>query len=82
MPYWDARSADYYRSVYVQTVHAFGALGVSQAAVNCGLARYVAANAYRVATPSDLVAALQTVAPNAKEVLARFGAQRLDPPVG
>jgi hypothetical protein len=82
MPYWDARSTDYYRSVYVQTVQALGALGVSQAAVNCGLARYVAAHAFRVAIPSDLVGALQTVAPNAKEVLERFGAQRLDPPVG
>ena len=78
MAYWDQRSGSYYRSVYVQTVHALGALGVSTAAVDCALARFVAANAYRVAVPSDAVEALTTVAPNAREVLARFGAQRLD----
>jgi hypothetical protein len=77
MSYWDPRHASYYRSVYVQGVQALGALGVSVAAVDCALARYVAVNAYRVATPASLLAALKTVAPNAQEVLARFGAQRL-----
>jgi hypothetical protein len=80
MTYWDQRHDSYYRSVYVQTVQALGALGVSTAAIDCALARYVAANAYRVATPVALVRALQTVAPNARDVLARFGAQRLDGP--
>src|SRR5205085_5842978 len=69
MPYWDRNHAAYYRSVYVQTVHALGALGVSTAAVDCALARFVAAHAYRVAVPADVVAALTTVAPNAEAVL-------------
>ncbi|MEY2467963.1 MAG: hypothetical protein QOF21_661, partial [Actinomycetota bacterium] len=77
MTYWDPRHGSYYRSVYVQGVHALGALGVSIAAVDCALARYVAANAYRVATPARLADALTTVAPGARDVLARFGAQRL-----
>ena len=55
-------------------MQALGALGVSTAAVDCALARYVAANAYRVATPADLIAALTTVAPNAAAVLQGFGA--------
>ncbi|MBA2610240.1 MAG: hypothetical protein H0U92_14985 [Actinobacteria bacterium] len=77
MPYWDQRHGAYYRSVYVQPVHALGALGVSTAAVDCALARFVAANAYRVAVPSSVVDALKTVAPNAEAVIARFGGQRL-----
>jgi hypothetical protein len=77
MTFWDPRHNDYYRSVYVQTVQALGALGVPVAAVDCALARYVAANAYRVATPAAVVAALKTVAPNAADVLGRYGVQRL-----
>lgn len=76
MPYWDAHHGAYYRSVYVQTVQAIGALGVSPAAIDCALARYVAAHAYRVAVPSDAIDALTTVAPDAEAVFARFGAQR------
>jgi hypothetical protein len=77
MPYWDQRHGSYYRSVYVQSVQALGALGVGAPAVDCALARYVAANAYRVATPQALVDALKSVAPNAAAVLARYGAQRI-----
>ncbi|MEY2474001.1 MAG: hypothetical protein QOK28_3330 [Actinomycetota bacterium] len=77
MPYWDQRHGSYYRSVYVQSVQALAATGQSTAAIDCALARYVAANAYRVATPAALAAALKTVAPNALEVLARYGAQRI-----
>ncbi len=80
MTFWDKHGASYYRSVYVQPVQALAALGVSTAAIDCALARYVAANAYRVATPVALVRALQTVAPNARDVLARYGGQRLDGP--
>lgn len=79
MPYWDRDHSSYYRSVYVQTVKALGALGVSTAAVDCALARYVAINAYRVATPAAVVNALSTVAPGAHDVLTRFGGQRLRP---
>jgi hypothetical protein len=77
MPYWDRDHGAYYRSVYVQTVHALGALGVSTAAVDCALARFVATHAYRVAVPSDVIDALRTVAPNAQDVFTRFGGQRL-----
>ena len=77
MTYWDQRHASYYRSVYVQSVQALAALGVTPAAVDCALARYVAANAYRVATPQALADALKTVASNAVAVLARYGAQRI-----
>jgi peptidase M1-like protein len=77
MTYWDPRHGSYYSSVYVQSVQALAAMGQSTAAIDCALARYVAANAYRVATPIALASALKTVAPNAVEVLARYGAQRI-----
>lgn len=77
MTFWDQHDASYYRSVYVQTVQALNATGVSVAAIDCALARYVASNAYRVATPMDLLHALETVAPNAREVLLRYGALRI-----
>ncbi|HVV35709.1 MAG TPA: M1 family aminopeptidase [Acidimicrobiales bacterium] len=77
MTFWDPIHNDYYRSVYVQSVQALGALGVSTAAVDCALARYVAANAYRVATPQAVVDALKTVAPNAAAVLAKYGVKRI-----
>ncbi len=79
MVFWDQRRTSYYRSVYVQGLQALAALGLSTAAVDCALARYVAANAYRVATPFTLATALKTVAPNAEAVLERFGAQRVRP---
>ena len=79
MEFWDKRRGSYYRSVYVQGLQALASLGVSTAAVDCALARYVATNAYRVATPATLAAALRTVAPNAEDVLERFGAQRVRP---
>ncbi len=77
MTFWDKHDPSYYRSVYVQTVQALNAMGLPIAAIDCALARYVAVNAYRVATPIDLLNALLTVAPNAREVLLRYGAQRL-----
>lgn len=73
MTFWDQRRGAYYRSVYVQTVQAFAALGVSAAAIDCALARFVADNAYRVATPLSVLRALETVAPNARSVLERYG---------
>jgi hypothetical protein len=77
MTFWDAHHAIYYRSVYVQGLQALAALGQTTQAIDCALARYVAANAYRVATPLSLVAALNTVAPDAAAMLARYGAQRV-----
>jgi hypothetical protein len=72
--YWDAFRRDYYADVYVQGVQALGALG-PPAEVDCALRHYVAANAYRVARPADLISALTTVFPNAPAVLARYGVQ-------
>ncbi|HUR79078.1 MAG TPA: M1 family aminopeptidase [Acidimicrobiales bacterium] len=77
MSFWDRHEGSYYRSVYVQGLQALGALGAPTAAVDCALARYVAANAFRVATPATLTDALETAAPDAAGVLGRYGAQRL-----
>ena len=44
-------------------------------AVDCALRIYVARNAYRIARPDDLLNALDTVFPNARDVLARYGAR-------
>jgi hypothetical protein len=59
--------------VYVQGAQALAALG-NPDAVDCALRIYVARTAYRVARPDDLVRALETVFPNARATLARFGA--------
>ena len=72
MTYWNGRSS-YYRGVYVQGAQALAALG-DPALVECGLRHFVARHAHRVATPDHLVAALRTVFPEARAVLARFGA--------
>ena len=77
MTFWDQHAASYYRSVYVQTVQALNAIGLPIPAIDCALARFVAANTYRVATPMDLLHALETVAPNARTVLVRYGALRI-----
>lgn len=72
MTFWEGRSS-YYRGVYVQGAQALAALG-NPDAVDCALRVYVARDAYRIARPDDLVGALETVFPNARAVLARFGA--------
>jgi hypothetical protein len=41
--------------------------------VDCALRGYVARNAFRIATPSDLVAALTVVFPDAADRLAPYG---------
>ncbi len=74
MTFWDPRPSAYYRSVYVQGAQALAALGPPDL-VDCALHHYVARNAYRVARPADLVAALRTVFPDAQATLARFGAR-------
>ena len=43
--------------------------------VDCALRVYVAQNAYRIATPADLVAAASAVFPDAAEKLAAFGVE-------
>jgi hypothetical protein len=75
MTYWDERQGHYYEGVYVQGVKALDALGDAQEA-DCALKRYVAANAYGVATTDDLLDALEAEFPRAERVLRRFGAWR------
>jgi hypothetical protein len=75
MTYWDQQtSTTYYLGVYAQGVQALGTLD-DPADVNCGLRAYVSENAYGIAEPDDLLDALEPVIPNARRVLARFGAR-------
>lgn len=72
MTYWDTTTGAYYRGAYVQPVQALATLG-TPAAVDCVLRAYVAAQAFRIARPSDLVSALTAAFPDAPAVLARYG---------
>jgi len=72
MTFWEGRSDLYYRSVYAQTGFALQQLG-PQADVDCALARYVAANAHRIATAEDFVAAFEPTFPDVVQQLAAFG---------
>jgi hypothetical protein len=72
MTYWDHHEASYYAGVYVQAAEAVAKLG-SVDQVDCALRQYVARNAFRIATPTDLVAALSTVLPDAADRLAPYG---------
>ncbi|HYP22313.1 MAG TPA: hypothetical protein VEV43_01960 [Actinomycetota bacterium] len=74
MRFWDGHEGDYYDGVYVQGVKALDALGRARK-VDCALRRYVARNAYEVATTDDLVEALEESFPRASRVLKRFGAR-------
>lgn len=74
MSYWDGHEDSYYGGVYVQGVKALDALG-SARGVDCALKRYVAENAYGVATTGDLLDALEPDFPRAARVLRRFGAR-------
>ena len=75
MTFWDAHRTWYYRGVYVQTVQALAALGPAEQ-VDCALRGYVAANAYGVARPADLISALIMSFPDAATVLGRYGITR------
>lgn len=72
MTFWDHHEPSYYAGVYVQ-----GAVGVARLGtvdqVDCALRQYVARNAFRIATPGDLLAALATVFPDAADRLAPYG---------
>ncbi len=74
MRFWDRHEGDYYDGVYAQGVKALDALGKNRR-VDCALRRYVARNAYGVATTEDLVSALKGSFPRARRVLERFGAR-------
>lgn len=70
MTFWESRSDIYYRSVYGQTGFALLQLG-TQTEVDCALARYVADNAFDIATADDFVAAFEPTFP---DVVARMAA--------
>ena len=75
MTYWDRHGAAYGAGVYAQSVAALRSLG-APAKVDCALRAYVARNAYGIAEPSDLLAALRRFFPRADAVLRRFGVRR------
>jgi hypothetical protein len=72
MTYWEGHQDSYYRGVYVQPAVAIAALG-DEPKVTCALRRYVAAQAFRIARPPDLLAALTTELPDAPSRLAAIG---------
>lgn len=79
MGYWQAHLGAYFRSVYIQGAQVMANLGDQLgggAVVDCALRRYVHANAYRLARPADLLAALRVQAgPKATDdLLAPLGA--------
>jgi hypothetical protein len=75
MTYWEPRTRDYYRSVYVQGAAALlrARAAVGAAAWDRALRCYVATVAHRIATPADLRAALAAY-PAAVAILRRVGA--------
>jgi hypothetical protein len=72
MTYWEPRQSSYYRGVYVQGTQALAALG-DPGLVDCALRHYVARNAFRIARPADLVAAMRAVFPDALARMAPYG---------
>jgi hypothetical protein len=76
MAYWRTRPRTLYAlAVYADGARMLRALG-HPAAVTCALRRYVAANAYRIATQADLAQALEAGVPGARRVLAAYGIRR------
>lgn len=72
MSYWEHHQPSYFEGVYVQGAVAVARLG-SVDQVDCALRQFVAHNAFRIATPADLVAALSIVFPDAADGLAPYG---------
>jgi hypothetical protein len=73
MTYWDDHQGSYYRGIYVQGAVAVASLGAPEW-VDCGLRHYVAANRYGIATPADLIDAMEVVWPDhAAPRLAAYG---------
>jgi hypothetical protein len=72
MSFWDQHEPSYFEGVYVQGAAAVARLGTVDE-VDCALRQYVAHNAFRIATPADLFAALSIVFPDAAERLAPYG---------
>lgn len=72
--YWREHSWAYDDAVYVQPVQALSTLG-PPALVDCALRLLVAEQAYRIARPEHVFAALERVFPDARRALAPFGLQ-------
>ena len=72
MSYWDHHQGAYFAGVYAQPVQVLQSFG-SQPKVECALRRYVARNAYGIATDADAVAAFSTEFPDARAAFARAG---------
>jgi aminopeptidase N len=72
MTFWEGRDSVYYTGVYVQSGVAVASLGTVDQ-VDCALRAYVARNAFRIATPTDLLMALTPVFPDAEGALAGGG---------
>ncbi|MGI8790073.1 MAG: M1 family aminopeptidase, partial [Actinomycetota bacterium] len=72
MRYWDGHQDVYFQGVYAQGVKALAAVGPPDV-IDCGLRRYVSANAYSIADSSDLIRALEAEAAGAGRILGRFG---------
>jgi Peptidase family M1 domain len=75
MSFWDRLDVQrYFLGVYLQTYRALLSLG-PRSQVDCALRLYVLHNAYRIARPRDLLDALQTFFPDARQKLEAYGAQ-------
>jgi aminopeptidase N len=75
MSFWDGLGFEKTRlGVHIQSVQALASLG-DQSAVDCALRLFVVRNAYRTATPRDLLAALLEFFPEAEQKLAVYGAR-------
>jgi hypothetical protein len=75
MSFWDGLGFEKTRlGVYIQTVQALASLG-DPSGVDCALRLFVTRNAYRTATPRDLLAALLEFFPDAEQKLAAYGAR-------
>jgi hypothetical protein len=74
MSFWDQFDARrYFLGAYLQTYRALLSLG-PRSQVDCALHLYVLHNAYRIARPRDLLEALRTFFPDAKQKLEAYGA--------
>jgi hypothetical protein len=72
MTFWEKNGSAYFAGVYAQGVQALNTLG-SPEKISCALRRYVAANAYGIATTQDALDAFSSVFPRAELDLARYG---------
>ena len=74
MSFWDQfEPRRYFLGAYLQTYRALLSLG-PRSQVDCALRLYVLHNAYRVARPRDLLDAVQSLFPHAKQQLEAYGA--------